>query len=64
VTRAVSVARLTVAVTPPSLFSFRSIRDAHDAQVIPPITRSVVLIFIIQNEGGRPWRAAAIPVAW
>jgi hypothetical protein len=35
-TRAVSVAKCTVAVTPSSLFSFRSIRAAHDAQVIPP----------------------------
>jgi hypothetical protein len=35
VTWAVSVAKLTVAVTPSSLFSFFSTRDAHDAQVIP-----------------------------
>src|ERR1700722_16954891 len=50
-TRAVSVARLTVAVTPSSLFSFFSNRAAHDAQVIPPMTRSVVLM-TIQNECG------------
>src|SRR5580692_11332820 len=43
-TRAVSVARLTVAATPSSLFSFFSTRVAHDAQVIPPMTRSVVLM--------------------
>jgi hypothetical protein len=28
------------------LFSFFSTRAAHDAQVIPPMTRSVVLIVI------------------
>ena len=41
-TRAVSVARLTVAETPSSLFSFFSTRAAHDAQVMPPMTRSVL----------------------
>jgi hypothetical protein len=35
--RAFSVAKFTVAVTPSSLFSFLSIRAAHEAQVIPPI---------------------------
>jgi hypothetical protein len=39
-TEAFSVAKLTVAVTPSSLFSFFSIRAAHDAQVIPPIDSS------------------------
>jgi hypothetical protein len=34
------VAKLTVAVTPSSLFSFFSIRAAHEAQVIPPIDSS------------------------
>ena len=43
-TRAVSVARLTVAATPSSLFSFFSIRVAHDAQVIPPIVSSALRI--------------------
>src|SRR5580692_273321 len=51
-TRAVSVARLTVAATPSSLFSFFSTRVAHDAQVIPPMTRSVVLM-IGSHEGQR-----------
>ena len=45
-TRAASVAKLTVAVTPSSLFSFFSIRVAQDAQVIPPMTRSVVLVVV------------------
>jgi hypothetical protein len=39
-TCAVSVAKLTVAATPSSLFSFFSIRTAHDAHVIPLIARS------------------------
>ena len=39
-TCAVSVAKLTAAVTPSSLFSFFSIRAAHEAQVIPPIPSS------------------------
>ena len=43
-TCAVSVAKLTVAVTPSSRFSFRSIRAAQDAQVMPPMTRSAMLI--------------------
>src|SRR5215472_1823114 len=40
VTRAVSVAKLTVAATPSSLFSFFSTRAAHDEQVIPPMASS------------------------
>ena len=43
-TRAVSVAKLTVAVTPSSLLSFFSILAAHEAQVIPPIASSVLRI--------------------
>ena len=43
VTRAVSVARLTVALTPSSLLSFLSILAAHDAQVIPPIASSATV---------------------
>ena len=39
-TAAFSVAKLTVAVTPSSLFSFFSTRAAHEAQVIPPIDSS------------------------
>ena len=39
-TRAVSVAKLTVAVTPSSLLSFFSTRAAHEAHVIPPIASS------------------------
>ena len=54
-TWAVSVARLTIAVTPSSLFSFFSTRIAHDAQVIPPMTRSVALT-------GRP-RAVQLSLA-
>ena len=34
------MAKLTVAVTPSSLFSFFSIRVAHDAQVIPLMASS------------------------
>ena len=41
-TRAVSVAKLTVAVTPSSLLSFFSTRAAHDAHVIPPIDSSTL----------------------
>jgi hypothetical protein len=43
VTRAVSVAKLTAALTPSSPFSFRSILAAQDAQVIPPIVSSAVV---------------------
>ena len=43
VTRAVSVARLTAALTPSSRFSFRSILAAQDAQVIPPIASSATV---------------------
>ena len=43
-TRAVSVAKLTVAATPSSLFSFFSILAAHEAQVIPPIASSALRI--------------------
>ena len=39
-TRAVSVAKLTVAVTPSSLLSFFSTLAAHEAHVIPPIASS------------------------
>ena len=39
-TRAVPVAKLTVAVTPSSLLSFFSTLAAHEAQVIPPIASS------------------------
>ncbi len=42
-TLARSVAKLTVASTPSSLFSLRSIRAAHDAQVIPSRSSSVSL---------------------
>ena len=45
-TRAASVAKLTVAATPSSRFSFRSTRAAQDAHVMPPIMRSVVLVVI------------------
>ena len=57
-TRAASVAKLTVAVTPSSRFSFRSTRAAQDAQVMPPMTRSVVLVVLTQTE-----RPAADPSA-
>jgi hypothetical protein len=43
VTRAVSVARLTAALTPSIRFSFRSILAAQDAQVIPPIASSATV---------------------
>jgi hypothetical protein len=36
------VAKFTVAVTPSSLFSFRSMRAAHEAQVIPPTESSTL----------------------
>ena len=39
-TRAVPVAKLTVALTPSSLLSFFSTLAAHEAQVIPPIVSS------------------------
>src|SRR5690606_15681774 len=42
-TRACSVAKLTVADTPSSRFSLRSTRAAQDAQVMPPISSSMVL---------------------
>src|SRR3954447_12517487 len=41
-TFAFSVAKLTVAVTPSSRLSFFSMRAAQEAQVMPPITSSVV----------------------
>ena len=41
-TRAVSVAKLTLALTPSSRLSRFSTRIAHEAQVIPPIARSTV----------------------
>src|SRR3954453_20738413 len=41
-TFAFSVAKLTVAVTPSSRLSFFSTRAAQDAQVMPPISSSVV----------------------
>jgi hypothetical protein len=41
-TRAVCVAKLTVAATPSSLFSCFSTRAAQEAQVIPPIASSTV----------------------
>jgi hypothetical protein len=44
VTRAVSVAKLTAALTPSSRFSLRSILAAQDAQVIPPIASSATVI--------------------
>src|SRR5436190_23816398 len=43
-TCAISVAKLTDAVTPSSLFSFFSTRAAHDAHVIPPMARSSVWV--------------------
>jgi hypothetical protein len=43
VTCAVSVARLTDALTPSSPFSFRSTLATQDAQVIPPIASSAVV---------------------
>ena len=52
-TRAVSVAKLTVAVTPCSLLSFFSTRAAHEAHVIPPIARST-------RPAGPPGIAAGI----
>ena len=42
VTRADSVARLTLALTPSSLDSFFSTRATHDAQVMPSTARSMV----------------------
>ncbi len=42
VTRAFSVAKLTVAVTPSSLLSFFSIRAAQEAHVIPPTDSSTL----------------------
>ena len=48
VTVAVSVARLTEAATPSSLFSWRSTRVAHDAQVMPSIERSTVVARMAQ----------------
>ena len=42
-TRAVSVARLTAALTPSIRFSFRSILAAQDAQVIPPVASSATV---------------------
>jgi hypothetical protein len=44
VTRAVSVAKLTAALTPSSRFSLRSILAAQDAQVIPPIASSATVM--------------------
>ena len=44
VTRAVSVAKLTAALTPSSPFSFRSILAAQDAQVIPPMASSATVM--------------------
>jgi hypothetical protein len=44
VTCAVAVAKLTVAVTPSSLFSFFSILAAHEAQVILPIASSALRV--------------------
>ncbi len=41
-TCAVLVAKFTVALTPGSLFSRRSIRAAHEAQVIPLTARATV----------------------
>jgi hypothetical protein len=38
------VAKLTAALTPSSRFSFRSIRAAQDAQVIPPMASSATVI--------------------
>ena len=46
-TRAVSVAKLTVALTPSSLFSFFSICAAQEAQVIPPMVSSAAVIELI-----------------
>jgi hypothetical protein len=42
VTRADSVARLTLALTPSSLDSFFSTRATQDAQVMPSTARSMV----------------------
>ena len=62
--RAVSVAKLTVAATPSSLFSFFSILAAHEAQVIPPIASSALRI-----APARLWlvtvaiRASSLPYA-
>src|SRR5450830_1270266 len=44
VTRAVSVARFTSASAPGTWLSFFSTRATHEAQVIPPIVRSIVPI--------------------
>ena len=44
VTCAVSVAKLTVAVTPSSLLSFFSTRAAHEAQLIPPTAISALRV--------------------
>src|SRR5580704_16285362 len=48
-----------MAVTPSSLFSFFSTRDAHDAQVIPPMTRSVVLMSSLRTNAAYFPRVAA-----
>ena len=54
VTRAASVTRLTTAWAPGTLLSFFSTRATHEAQVIPPIARSIVPI----GSGG----AVSVPV--
>ena len=65
VTRARSVARLTAATTPSSLFSFFWTRAAQAAQVIPPMTSSSSVTpageavtatgDTVQRIGSRPW---------
>jgi hypothetical protein len=52
VTEAVSVAKLTVAVTPSSLFSFFSILAAHEAQVIPPTASSALRVMAAGASAG------------
>ena len=56
VTRAVSVAKLTAALTPSSRFSFRSIRAAQDAREY--IERLAPLLAALRQGGAAPQRVA------
>ena len=60
-TCAVSVAKLTVARTPASRFSFLSTRVAHEAHVMPPIRRSTV---DIQRTVTVNWAVCTFPSTW
>ena len=61
VTRAVSVAKLTAALTPSSPFSFRSILAAQDAQVIPPMASSATVIMPRSSPPSSPSVRITIP---